>query len=178
MKWFFRVELVLCFLFLTHIASAQISQYDGQIKAEAQKIGWDWRMLAAIIYQESNFNPDLVNHKGAYGLMQLMPRTMKKYQIDYHSTVEEQLEAGGKVLLRLDQKLTEVVTDSTERVNFILASYNAGMSRVMNYRELAEKNGYDPNVWAENVERFSPKQTIAFVREVNKRYAHYKSIIE
>lgn len=178
MKWFFRVELMLCLLFMTCMASAQISQYDDQIKAEAQKIGWDWRMLAAIIYQESNFNPDLINHKGAFGLMQLMPLTMKKYHIDYHSSVEEQLEAGGKVLVRLDHKLAAVVTDNTERVNFILASYNAGMSRVMNYRELAEKNGYNPNVWSENVERFCPKQTIAFVREVNKKYAQYKSIIE
>lgn len=178
MKWIIRVELMLCLLFLTNMASAQISQYDEQIKAEAQKIGWDWRMLASIIYQESNFNADLINHKGAYGLMQLMPLTMKKYHIDYHSSVEEQLEAGGKVLVRLDHKLSGVVTDSTERVNFILASYNAGMSRVMNYRELAEKNGYDPNVWVDNVECFSPKQTIAFVREVKKRYAHYKTIIE
>ena len=178
MKWIIRVELMLCLLLLTNMASAQISPYDDQIKAEAQKIGWDWRMLASIIYQESHFKPDLVNHKGAFGLMQLMPLTMKKYHIDYHSTVEEQLEAGGKVLVRLDHKLSEVVTDSLERINFILASYNAGMSRVMKYRELAEKNGYNPDVWADNVERYSPSQTSAFVKEVNKRYSHYKTIIE
>ena len=169
---------MLCLLLLTNMASAQISPYDDQIKAEAQKIGWDWRMLASIIYQESHFKPDLVNHKGAFGLMQLMPLTMKKYHIDYHSTVEEQLEAGGKVLVRLDHKLSEVVTDSLERVNFILASYNAGMSRVMKYRELAEKNGYNPDVWADNVERYGPSQTSAFVKEVNKRYSHYKTIVE
>jgi membrane-bound lytic murein transglycosylase F len=154
----------------------QICEYDDLIKAEAQKIGWDWRLLASIIYQESHFKPDLVNHKGAFGLMQLMPLTMKKYNITHESSVEEQLEAGGKLLVHLDHKLSGVVTDSLERVNFVLASYNAGMSRVMNFREQALQNGNDPNVWADNVELYSPKQTILFVKEVTERFAHYKTI--
>lgn len=155
-----------------------ICEYDHLIKAEAKKIGWDWRMIASIIYHESKFQPDLVNAKGAFGLMQLMPHTMKKYGITHQSTVEEQLEAGGKVLVRLDHKLSEVITDSLERVNFVLASYNVGMSRVMACRQLASKNGHDPNVWANNVERYSPKQTVAFVKKVTQRYSYYKSSIE
>ena len=190
MKAFLRIGIVFCCLLLTAIASAQdrnspqqatpnqISEYDDLIKAEAKKIGWDWRLLASIICQESHFKPDLVNHKGAFGLMQLMPLTMKKYQITHESSVEEQLEAGGKLLVHLNNRLSGVVTDSIERVNFVLASYNAGMSRVMNFREQALKNGDDPNVWAGNVERYSTKQTIAFVKEVIERFAHYKTIIK
>jgi membrane-bound lytic murein transglycosylase F len=105
-----------------------------------------------------------------------MPLTMKKYNITHESSVEEQLEAGGKLLVHLDHKLSGVVTDSLERVNFVLASYNAGMSRVMNFREQALQNGNDPNVWADNVELYSPKQTILFVKEVTERFAHYKTI--
>lgn len=187
MKAFLRIGIAFCCLLLTVMASAQdsatrqpnptqICEYDDLIKAEAKKIGWDWRLLASIIYQESHFKPDLVNHKGAFGLMQLMPLTMKKYNITHESSVEEQLEAGGKLLVHLDHKLSGVVTDSLERVNFVLASYNAGMSRVMNFREQALQNGNDPNVWADNVELYSPKQTILFVKEVTERFAHYKTI--
>ena len=190
MKTYFRIVIAFFCFSLSAMASAQdidtlkmptmsqICEYDDLIRAEAKKIGWDWRLLASIIYQESNFKPDLVNSKGAFGLMQLMPLTMKKYHITRNSTVEEQLEAGGKVLVRLDKKLAEVVTDSLERVHFVLASYNVGMSRVLSYRELATKNGHNPNVWHNNVERYSPKQTKAFVREVTNRYFYYKASIE
>ena len=65
-----------------------ISRYDKSIKAEAEKYGWDWRLLASIIYQESHFKPDLESEKGAFGLMQLMPVTMEKYGIDYESSIE------------------------------------------------------------------------------------------
>jgi membrane-bound lytic murein transglycosylase MltF len=61
---------------------------------------------------------------------------------------------------------------------FILASYNAGLNKVMKYRELALQHGRNPNVWSDNVERYCPKQTIAFVRDITNRYSHYKTIIE
>ena len=156
----------------------RICRYDKIIKAEAEKHGWDWRLLASIIYQESHFKPDLESDKGAYGLMQLMPVTMEKYGIDYESTVEEQLEAGIKVLNHFNRELPETITDSLERINFILASYNAGMGHVLEARHRAEKHGKDPNIWVDNVEFYTPKQTYFFVQEINKRYSHYKNLIE
>ncbi len=156
----------------------RISRYDQIIKAEAKKYGWDWRLLASIIYQESHFKPDLESEKGAYGLMQLMPVTMEKYGIDYESSVEEQLEAGVKVLNHFNRELPETITDSLERIHFILASYNAGMGHVLEARHRAEKHGKDPNVWIDNVEFYTPKQTYFFVREITKRYSHYKNLIE
>ena len=156
----------------------RICRYDKIIKAEAEKHGWDWRLLASIIYQESHFKPDLESDKGAYGLMQLMPVTMEKYGIDYESTIEEQLEAGVKVLNHFNRELPETITDSLERINFILASYNAGMGHVLEARHRAEKHGKNPNIWVDNVEFYTPKQTYFFVQEINKRYSHYKNLIE
>ena len=160
------------------LATDHICRYDDIIKAEAAKHGWDWRLLASIIYQESHFKPDLESDRGAYGLMQLMPVTMEKYGIDYGSSVEEQLEAGVKVLNHFDRELPESITDSLERINFILASYNAGMGHVLEARHRAEKHGKDPNKWVDNVEFYTPRQTYFFVREINKRYSHYKNLIE
>ena len=155
-----------------------ISEYDSLIKIEAAKIGWDWRMLASIIYQESRFNPDLINEKGAFGLMQLMPVTMSKYGIDYDSSVEEQLEAGGKLLLYFDNQLPESISDSLERGNFILACYNAGLGNIQKARTKAEKKGMNPDIWFDNVENCAPKQTYHFVREITERYSLYKTLIK
>lgn len=155
-----------------------ISEYDSLIKIEAAKIGWDWRMLASIIYQESRFNPDLINEKGAFGLMQLMPVTMSKYSIDYDSSVEEQLEAGGKLLLYFDNQLPESISDSLERGNFILACYNAGIGNIQKARTKAEKKGMNPDIWFDNVENCAPKQTYHFVREITERYSLYKTLIK
>ena len=160
------------------MVSDHICRYDQIIKAEADKYGWDWRLLASIIYQESHFKPDLESEKGAYGLMQLMPVTMEKYGIDYESSVQEQLEAGVKVLNHFNRELPETITDSLERIHFILASYNAGMGHVLEARHRAEKHGKDPNVWIDNVEFYTPKQTYFFVREITQRYSHYKNLIE
>lgn len=156
----------------------KISRYDKLIQAEAKKTGWDWRLLAAIIYQESHFKPDLESDKGAFGLMQLMPVTMERYGIDYDSSVEDQLEAGVKLLNFLNRELPESISDSVERINFILASYNAGMGNVLEARRRAEKHGKDPNVWIDNVEFYTPKQTYFFVKDITKRYSHYKNLIE
>lgn len=156
----------------------KISRYDNIIRAEAKKTGWDWRLLASIIYQESHFKPDLESDKGAFGLMQLMPVTMEKYGIDYESSVEAQLEAGVKVLSHFNRELPESITDSIERIHFVLASYNAGMGNVLEARRRAEKHGKNPNVWFDNVEFYTPKQTYFFVKDITKRYSHYKTLIE
>lgn len=155
-----------------------ISPYDKLIKAEAQRIGWDWRLIASIIYQESRFNPELQSHKGAFGLMQLMPVIMERYDIDDESTLEEHLEAGGKLLLHIEQQLPESITDSVERQYFILAAYNAGLGQLLDARQQAEEQGRNPDMWTDNVEQYVPRQTYRFVREVSKRYSHYKALIE
>lgn len=135
-------------------------------------------MLAAIIYQESHFKPDLVNSKGAFGLMQLMPVTLTKYGITRNATIEEQLAVGGKVLQHFDRELPESINDSIERGNFILASYNAGMGTIMKARLRAAQQGKNPNVWTDNVELLVPKQTYIFVRKIKHRYSNYKALIK
>lgn len=155
-----------------------ICEYDALIKAEAERIGWDWRLLASIIYQESHFKPDLINEKGAFGLMQLMPVTMGKYGIDYDSSVEEQLHAAGQILLFFDRELPKSISDNIERRKFILASYNAGLGYVLKARTRTEQHGKNPDIWTCNVEEYAPKQTFYFVREITKRYSYYKKTIK
>ena len=155
-----------------------ISPYDELIKKTATSVGWDWRLFASIIYQESRFKADLESSRGAYGPMQLMPAIMDYFDVDYDSSIEEHLEAGGKLLLRLEEKLPNEITDSLEQQKFVLAAYNAGLNAVLSARVLAEENGEDPNVWEDNVEKYVSGQTVNFVKNVMERYSHYKTLTE
>lgn len=176
--------------------SGALSEFDDIIKKTAKNIGWDWRLLASLIYQESRFRQDLESEKGAFGLMQLMPVVMEKYGIDYDATPEEQLNAGGQLISFLDDCLSNKVTDSTERVKFVLAAYNSGLGHVYDAQRLASKYGKYPNVWDNNVDYFilnkSKKQyyndtcchagylrgteTYRFVEEVLDRFYQYQAI--
>lgn len=132
----------------------QLSEFDKHIKKTAKSIGWDWRLLASLIYHESRFKTELESEKGAYGLMQLMPVIMEHYDIDYVSSPEEQIAAGGKLIHHLDKCLEKRVADSAERVKFVLAAYNAGLGHVYDAQRLATKYGYEPDVWDDNVDFF------------------------
>ena len=176
--------------------SDHLSEIDDLIKKAAQDIGWDWRLLASLIYQESRFKMDLESEKGAFGLMQLMPVVMEQYGIDYDATPEEQLEAGGKLITHLDNCLASKVTDSLERVKFVLAAYNSGLGHVYDAQRLAQKYGRYPDIWDDNVDYFilnkSKKQyyndtccksgylrgieTYRFVEEVLDRFYQYRLI--
>ena len=178
------------------LSPGQLSEFDGIIKKTAKNIGWDWRLLASLIYQESKFRLDLESEKGAFGLMQLMPVVMERYEIDYDSSPEEQVEAGGKLLKHLNNCLENKVIDSAERVKFVLASYNAGLGHVYDAQRLAEKYGKDPYVWDDNVDFFilnkskaqyyndtccragylRGTETFRFVEEVLERYEQYQTI--
>ena len=173
----------------------QLSEFDPIIKKTAKDIGWDWRLLASVIYQESHFKLDLESEKGAFGLMQLMPVVMERYEITYDSSPEEQLEAGGKLISYLDGCFENRVFDSTERVKFVLAAYNAGLGHVYDAQRLASKYGKDPEVWDNNVDYFilnksKPQyyndtcckagylrgtETYRFVEEVLDRYYQYQA---
>jgi len=119
-------------------------QMDNLIKTYSETIDWDWRLVAALIYQESRFLPDVVSRVGAYGLMQVMPETGRNFGIDITSSPENNIRAGIKFIGWLHKIFDPLITDKNERTKFILASYNAGPGHVLDAMKLAEKNGMDP----------------------------------
>jgi membrane-bound lytic murein transglycosylase F len=175
----------------------KLSPYDGLIKKAAKKIHWDWRLLASMIYQESEFKPHVTSWVGAYGLMQLMPETMKAYGINEDSSEEAQINAGVRLLKSFENQLPKTITDSVEKIKFTLASYNGGLAHILDARRLAKKYGKNPNVWTGNVDYFvlhlSEKkyyhdpvvrngymrgwETSNFVKDIFSRYESYKTLI-
>jgi membrane-bound lytic murein transglycosylase F len=136
------------------VKAGKISQYDQLIRKHAAVIGWDWELLAALVYQESRFNPRARSSAGAVGLMQLMPRTAVGFGASHRqlTSPEHNIRAGIRYLEWLEENWKLIITDDSERLRFVLASYNVGLGHVMDARRLAKKHGYQPDVWQGNVE--------------------------
>ncbi|MCB9209459.1 MAG: transporter substrate-binding domain-containing protein [Ignavibacteriales bacterium] len=174
-----------------------ISQYDKLIQKYADSINWDWRLLASMIYQESNFKPDTKSWAGAVGLMQLLPETGNAHGAEDLLDPEKNIRAGANYIKWLDNFWAKYVEDKDERVKFILASYNIGFGHIEDARRLAEKYGGNPNVWSENVADFllkksKPKyyndevvkngysngrETVAYVKKIMQRYDRYVQFV-
>ncbi|WP_343605098.1 transporter substrate-binding domain-containing protein [Fluviicola sp.] len=174
-----------------------ISPYDAILKAEGSKYNIDWRLVAALIFHESKFNPNARAFGGAYGLMQFMPGTGPKFGVYPTSPPEVQIQGGYKYLNRIS-KLWAGIKNDEERNKFILASYNAGAGHILDAQRLAEKKGLNPHVWEENVEKmvmnlgkhsyytdevvksgaFRGNITIRYVRGITSRYETYKTLVK
>lgn len=125
----------------------KISRYDELIKKGAARLGWDWRLLAAIIYRESRFISNDESWAGARGLMQLMPETAKRFGATNPDDPAQSIRAGVNYLRHLDRYWAKNITDPDERLKFILASYNAGLTHIIDARELTKKYGKNPVIW-------------------------------
>jgi membrane-bound lytic murein transglycosylase F len=174
----------------------KISPFDELIKKYADEIGWDWRLVASIAYQESQFQPEEESWAGAKGLMQIMPRTAEALEI-YDPTDPEQSLKGGTAYLSELWEEHQGITDSIQRIKFTLASYNAGLYHVKDAQRLAEFLELNPNLWDNNVENAMLKlgqpefyskefvkygyvrgqQPFLYVKDIFKRYEHYKAFI-
>jgi len=132
----------------------KISEYDDLIKMNAKRLNWDWRLLAAQIYQESKFNPTIKSWAGAIGLMQVIPATGKQYGVTDLYDPEQNMKGGTNFLIHLEKFWQERIQDPQEQLKFVLASYNVGLGHVIDARALTEKYGKDPNIWDGNVEYY------------------------
>lgn len=174
-----------------------ISHYDPLFKKYAPEINWDWRLLASLAYTESNFDTTAVSWAGARGLMQLMPATA--YAMGMPKGKEHNPEEGVKAAVKYIGLTTKSFSKvpQNEKINFVLASYNAGIGHVFDAMALAEKYGKDKYVWRNNVENFillksneeyftdpvckygyfRGTETYNFVRDITARYELYKKKI-
>jgi membrane-bound lytic murein transglycosylase MltF len=140
----------------------KISEWDVHIISYSDTLGWDWRLLASLIWQESRFNPDVTSFAGAYGLMQILPSTGHSMGIDVRSSPENNIRAGVRYLSYLSDFFDGIISDPSEKVKFVLASYNAGAGNIVDAMKLAEKYGRDPLKWEDNVEWFLLRKSDPF----------------
>ncbi len=140
----------------------RLSPYDYLIKQGALRLGWDWRLLAAVVYQESKFDPRGESWAGARGLMQLMPETARRFGARDLNDPQQSIRAGVGYLKYLDRYWTKSIPDSAERLKFVLASYNAGLSHILDAKKLTEKysdDHEDSSQWDGHVQSYLLKKS-------------------
>lgn len=173
-----------------------ISPYDSLVRAGAKRLGWDWRLLSALIYQESQFHIEFRSRRGAEGLMQMMPATAAKMGAGDLFDPEESVNAGVVYLGKLQGMFRNKAADDDELCKFTLAAYNAGEGRLMDVINYAEAVGAPSDTWeglvsvipemrdeatirVDSVLRLGPFQgveTIAYIERVLKLYEDFKAI--
>jgi membrane-bound lytic murein transglycosylase F len=144
---------------------ARLSRYSPFIKAAAKKHGFDWRLIAAQIYQESHLNPWAKSHAGARGLMQILPSTGKSLGVHDLFDPVQNINAGVQHLKNLYEHFEAI--SGQDRLLITLAAYNIGQGHIHDARKLAQKKGLDPNKWE------SLSKTLPLLR-YRKYYKHAK----
>ena len=170
--------------------TAAISPFDQLIVHHARAEGFDWRLIAALIFEESHFNPTSESDKGAYGLMQVRPVAAHAVGAEQFREPDDNLSAGVRYLRHLG-KIFRAAKDA-DRMGLVLAAYNMGPGHVQDAQMLARRFGFDPNRWEGHMERILPllelpsiyerlpngfakgRDTVAYVQRTIERYHHYQ----
>ena len=174
---------------LTKITS--LSPYDDMTQKYSAEYGFDWRLITALMFQESQFDPKANSYAGAQGLMQMIPATAEFMGVSNLNNPKSSIDGGVRYLNYLRSRFEDSIL-LQDRIWFTLASYNAGYGRV----KRAKIMGLDKDKWFDNVEvammglgKFYTKkgkqvpycqcgQTVVYVREIRTRYFNYIGLIE
>jgi membrane-bound lytic murein transglycosylase MltF len=159
--------------------------YVDFFKKYAAQYNFDYLMLVALGYQESELNQDRRNPSGAVGIMQVVPRYAAASPIDIPNvnTAEPNIHAGTKMLREIEDKyFKDERLDALNKTLFTFASYNAGPTRIASLRQKAATEGLNPDEWFGNVEFVVAKEigqeTVRYVSNIYKYYVAYKLILE
>jgi len=124
----------------------RLPKYEKIIRKAAEKYGFDWRLIAATVYQESHFDPGARSFTGVEGIMQLTRNTAQDMGIKDRNNPEQSIMGGVKYLSYLYNKYGEV--KDPDRLLITLASYNIGRGHVLDAQGIAKEKGLNPNSWA------------------------------
>lgn len=148
-----RLDYVSLRRFLRH-RSERLPRYRGMLERVAEETGLDWRLLAAMAYQESLWEPDAVSPTGVKGLMMLTRATASQMGIQDRSDPLLSLQGGARYFLVVKRKIPERIPEP-DRTWLTLAAYNVGFGHMEDARILTQRGGADPDKW-NDVKRHLP----------------------
>ena len=138
-----------------------LNKYGSTINKYSERYGIDWRLVVAVMKQESQFNHLAESHKGAEGLMQIMPKTQtylaKEIGVDesIFDSPQGNIRGGIYYLAKLYRLFGKQGLSDENRIKFTLAAYNAGYRRVLDAQKMAKYVNDDPNDWKSIKNSFS-----------------------
>ncbi len=151
----------------------------------SDQYGFDYLMMVAQGYQESRLDQSLVSHRGAVGIMQLLPSTAADKSVgipDIHNA-DNNVQAGIKYMRWIRETyFNDDAIDERNKTLLSFASYNAGPNRIRRIRAKASERGLDPNEWFRNVEVVAAeeigRETVQYVSNIYKYYAAYRLVMD
>lgn len=173
----------------------ELSDYDHHFREAADTLDYDWTLIAAIAFTESRFDSTAISGAGAKGVMQMMPKTMRGMDIpdSLHMDTRTNIMAATQLIESLEHHY-RYISDPDERLNFVLAAYNAGFGHINDAMRLAHKYGKNKYRWNGNVDTFliyksmpeyfndtlcrngefkDWKQTHTFVKKVRRKWKQF-----
>ncbi len=167
----------------TSVRVSQLSPYDALIRKYSNYIGWDWRLVTAVVFEESRFSMGAQSNRNAIGLMQIKESTARYYGIEDIYNPEMNVKAGVLHLQRLCRMYKAMEMDPENVIKFTLGAYNAGEGRIDICMKTTAEHGHDQYDWDEvtgcfqYVPDFIGDQTRAYVNRIMDRYERYRHII-
>ncbi|CDT86133.1 Amino-acid abc transporter binding protein (modular protein) [Vibrio coralliirubri] len=150
-----------------------------------EKFEIDWFILLAMAFQESGLDNSKISHRGAVGIMQVMPKTAKDWYVDIDNVydLESNIHAGSKYLRFIYDRYFDLPEISDiDKIHFSLAAYNAGPAKIRRMRVLAAKQGYNPNKWFNHVEVVArqniSQEPVKYVANINRYFTIYQRLDE
>jgi membrane-bound lytic murein transglycosylase F len=148
-----RFDYLLSRNFMEHLES-RLPRYLAWFQEAAREHGLDWRLLAAMGYQESKWDPAAVSHKGARGLMQITEDTASRVRVGDRHDARASIFGGARYLALLLKTIPRRIPEP-DRTWFAVASYNVGIGHLEDARILAQSHGRNPDKW-EDVRAYLP----------------------
>jgi len=133
----------------------RLPQYQLLFEKAGKDYGIDWRLLAAIGYQESYWDPTAVSPTGVRGMMMLTEETADQLDIKDRLDPVQSIDGGARYVKGLIERMPPGVADP-DRTWMALAAYNIGINHLEDARILTQKQGQDPNKW-NDVKNYLPK---------------------
>jgi len=124
----------------------RLPKYKEIIVEESTKYNFDWKLIVAVVYQESHFNPNARSFTNVRGLMQVTTAAAEEMGIENRLDPSQSIKAGIKYLDKMVKKF-DYIEDEYERTLFALASYNIGYGHVMDAMQIAKNMGLAENRW-------------------------------
>jgi len=136
----------------------------------AEAHGLDWRLLAAMGYQESHWDADAVSPTGVRGIMMLTQRTAAQLGISDRLDPEQSIEGGARYFLRLRKRIPARIPEP-DRSWMALAAYNMGWGHLEDTRKLTQNQGGNPDRWRDVNERLNLLSQEKWYRQTRFGYA-------
>jgi membrane-bound lytic murein transglycosylase F len=134
-------------IFMRHVRE-RLPRYRELIEKAAADSTLDWRLLAAVAYQESHWNPKAVSPTGVRGFMMLTKATAEHLGVDKRTDLVQSVEGGARYLRQLIDKVPARIAEP-DRTWFALASYNVGYGHLNDARIITQQKGGDADKWRE-----------------------------